>query len=99
MGSSQNVSARASLAWPVLVIAEVGWVPPKILGLGCRGGGVCMPGMPHKKGCVVRSVSLLGKGCCNRVKVGKLKVFRYGQGTAVLCNLWWKGMGRPRLYF
>lgn len=60
-----------------------------------------MPGTPssHENGCVVWSVSLLGKGCCNRVKVGKAKVFRHGQGTAALHNLWWKGMGRPGLYF
>lgn len=35
---SQNVCAGASLAQLLLVVAAVGWVPPKILGLGCRGG-------------------------------------------------------------
>lgn len=42
-------------------------------------------------------------GCCNRgsqeSEVGELKVFWHGQGTAVLCNLRRKGIGRPGLYF
>lgn len=31
--------------------------------------------------------------------MGEPKVFWHGQGAAVLCNLWRKGIGRPGLYF
>lgn len=53
----------------------------------------------HKNGCVVWSVSLLGKGCCNHVKVGKVKVFQPWAGRRWLCNPWWKGMGDTRALF
>lgn len=38
--------------------------------------------------------------CYSRVKVGKPEVcVGLGRALPALCNLWWKGMGRPGLLF